>query len=69
MAAEDAKKFLDHVSQNPDVQAKVQDARAHLVNLGQEHGYDFSQEDLHDELRRRWGVTKPKDDPDTTTLG
>ncbi len=66
MATEDVKKFLDRVNREPEVQKKLQEAQARFVEIGKEHGYDFTKEELHGELRQRWGITKAKDDPDTT---
>lgn len=69
MSLEDAKKFLDQVDQSSALQQRLQEHKGQLVSIGQEHGFSFTQDELHDELRDRWAVSKPKDDPDTCTLG
>ncbi len=71
MAADEAAKFLDKVDSDSDLQKKLKDHQASLVQMGKEHGFEFTQKELHSHLRERWGVSKPPayDDPDTTTLG
>ena len=71
MASDDAAKFLDKVDQDSELQDQLREHQANLVKLGQEHGFEFTQQELHAHLRDRWGVTKPPayDDPDTTTVG
>lgn len=68
MAQEDAKKFLDHVDKDPELQQKLKQVRASFVELGKQNGYNFTLEELHSHVRDRWGVTKPPkyDDPHTT---
>jgi predicted ribosomally synthesized peptide with nif11-like leader len=69
MAAQDATKFVEALKTNTAMQNDVEEARNRMVEVGKKHGYNFTQDELHDELRQRWGVTKAKDDPDTTTVG
>ncbi len=68
MPAEHAKSFIDQVNQDPDLQKELQEAKAKLVEIAQGKGYNFTQDELHDELRRRWDVSKSKDDPETCTM-
>jgi predicted ribosomally synthesized peptide with nif11-like leader len=68
MADNGAKEFLDKIDKDPVLQSKLQDATANFVELGKQHGFKFTQEELHDELRQRWNISKPKDDPDTCTV-
>jgi len=68
MSAADAKKFIDMVNQSPDLQKQVQQVKGALVDLAQKNGLNVTTEELHDELRDRWEVDKPKDDPDTCTI-
>lgn len=63
-----AKAFIDQVDTNKAMQNQLQQAAANFVEVGKQHGYHFTQEELHDELRRRWEISKPKDDPDTCTV-
>lgn len=66
MATEDAKKFLDAVDQNPDLQAQVKGSFDQVINTARQHGYNISKKDLSDELTRRWGMTNA---PDTDDVG
>lgn len=68
MSMEDAKKFLDEVNNSPALQKKLQDHQGQLAAIAKEHGFDITQTELQDELRERWAVSKPKDDPDTCTM-
>lgn len=68
MSAADAKKFIDMVNQDPALQQQVQQVKGALVDLAQKNGLSLTTEELHDELRGRWEVDKPKDDPDTCTI-
>ena len=63
-----AKDFLNAVDSNPALQNQLQQAQANIVKLGAEHGYDFTLDDLHNELRDRWAIEKPADDPNTCTV-
>ena len=68
MSTNDAKKFLDEVNKDPNLQKKLQDHQGQLANIGKDHGFNFTQAELQEELRERWAVSKPKDDPDTCTM-
>lgn len=68
MASSDAKKFIDAINNDPALQAKVQAAQGQMVDVAKEAGFDVSHDELHDELRQRWDVSKSKDDPDTCTF-
>ena len=68
MSAQDAKKFIDLVNTDPQLQEEVKKAKGVMVDLAAQHGLTVTPDELHDELRDRWGVQKPKDDPDTCTI-
>lgn len=68
MSHEDAKRFIDQIDEDPKLQHRLHAAAANFVAVGEEHGYHFTQSELHEELRKRWGVKKPADDPDTYTV-
>ena len=68
MSKADAKKFLDSVDQSSNLQSRLEEHRSKIADIAAEHGYEFTAEELHDELRNRWQVSKPKDDPDTCTM-
>lgn len=63
-----AKAFLDQIDTNPDLQSALQETQANFVKLGAQHGFNFTSEELHEELRKRWDINKAKDDPDTCTV-
>ncbi len=63
MSAEDAKKFVDLVSSDPQWQEEVRKAQGKLVDLAARQGFIITEEELHEELRARWGIDKSKGDP------
>ena len=69
MAVADVRGFLDRVNRDPELQAKLEAGGGGFVEIGLQQGYRFTKEELHAELRARWGVTRRTDEPDTTTLG
>lgn len=68
MAQDEARRFLDAVDQDPEMQKKMKAAWSNIVDLGKEHGYDFTMAEFNEHLHERWGIRKPlpEDDPDTT---
>ena len=70
MAAEDARKFVDMVSHDPDVQKKFREGWNNVTKLAAEKGLHVSREELQQHLRERWGVAKPatSDEKDTCTI-
>ncbi len=62
-----AKKFLDDVFKNKNLQDKLPDIHKLLQGIGKVHGYDFSKEEIKAELRRRWGK-EDEVDPDTCLM-
>lgn len=68
MSAEDAKKFIDLVNSTPQLQEEVTKIKGAMVDLAAKQGLTVTAEELHDELRDRWEIDKPKDDPDTCTI-
>ncbi len=68
MATGDVRRFLDQVDSNPALQETLMQAQGQFVQAGKDRGFDFTAEDLHDELRQRWGINKPMDDPHTCTF-
>lgn len=56
MSAEDAKKFVDFVSSDPQLQEEVKKAQGNLVVLAAQQGFIITEEELHEELRARWGM-------------
>lgn len=68
MSAEDAKKFIDLVNSSPELQERVTQIKGAMVDLAAQQGLTVTAEELHDELRDRWEIDKPKDDPDTCTI-
>lgn len=68
MSAEDAKKFIDLVNTDTQLQDAVKKVKGQMVDLAAQRGLTVTHDELHDELRDRWEVDKPKDDPDTCTI-
>lgn len=67
MSVEHAKKYLDNVLQDPNLQKELPDVHGQLTQLGKKHGYNFSSDELKDELRRRW-QEKDENDVDTCMM-
>ncbi len=63
-----AQEFLAKIDKDPELQAQMQEAQANIIEIGKQHGFDFTADELHDELRKRWEISKPKDDPNTCTV-
>jgi predicted ribosomally synthesized peptide with nif11-like leader len=61
MSAEEAKKFVDHVNSDPQLQEEVKNYQGNLVGLAAQNGYSITQEELQDELRARWGSDQLED--------
>ena len=52
-----AKEFVDEVNKDPELRKKLYKKSAHVVrDLAKEHGYEFTNEELHDALREKVGV-------------
>lgn len=58
MSTENVKKFFDEVEKNPALQKRIGKSMADILTTAKKHGYDFTGEDMHKHLKRRWGVTK-----------
>lgn len=54
MSKEDAKKFFDRLTQDKAMQVKVKDG---LEKLAEECHFDVTEEELSEELQRRWECT------------
>ncbi len=63
-----AHEFLAKIDKDPELQAKMQAAQANIIEIGKQNGFNFTLDELHDELRKRWEISKPKDDPNTCTV-
>ena len=68
MSAQDAKKLIDLISSDPELQEEVRKVHGNMLNLAAQKGLQVSKKELNDELHARWGIEQPKDDPDTCTL-
>ena len=71
MSIEAVRAFFDKIDSDPDLQEEVRKAHAELLAIAKKHGHDFSQAELNQHLRERWGVRNPPsyDDVDITTAG
>jgi predicted ribosomally synthesized peptide with nif11-like leader len=56
MSAENAKKFIDLVSSDPQLQKEVTQHHGNLMQLAAQKGFIVTEEELHVELRARWGI-------------
>jgi predicted ribosomally synthesized peptide with nif11-like leader len=69
MAKADAEKFLHAVDTDPALRHRVASMQ-HIVELGNEHGFKFSNEELNQVLEEKWGKPENrKDHPDPYTCG
>lgn len=69
MSEANAEKFLDKAKNDSALQDELQNQRSKFMATAKQHGYEFTQEELHNVLKKRWAVKKPHDDPDTTCAG
>ena len=58
MSVADAKKFLDHVDQDPKLKKSVGKSLSAIVKTAQTQGYTFSKADMQKHLTKRWGTKK-----------
>lgn len=56
MSAEHAKRFVDLIDSDPQLQEEVKKTQGNLIDLATQRGFAVTQEELHDELRTRWGI-------------
>lgn len=61
MSAEDAKKFIDLINSDPRLQEEVKKNQGNLLDLAAQSGFTVTQEELHEELRARWGIEYPQE--------
>lgn len=67
MAKADAEKFIHSVDTDPKLRERV-GSMQHLVNLGQEHGLKFTNEELRNALEEKWGKPEKRGEhPDPYT--
>jgi predicted ribosomally synthesized peptide with nif11-like leader len=63
MSAEHARKFIDLIDSEPQLQEEVKKNQGNLVDLAAQRGFRITQEELHEELHARWGIDKHKGGP------
>lgn len=70
MSVHDAKKFIDMIWQEPELQKKFHANWEQMTNAAAERGLNVSPNDLHEYLCERWGIKKParQDEKDTCTV-
>ena len=63
----DAAAFVDHIHTNKEMRAVLKKGWDEVVRAGKKKGYNFTKQELHDHLKKRYKVTslKEKDEPDT----
>ena len=63
----DAAAFVDHIHTNRDMRAVLKKGWDEVVRAGKKKGYNFTKQELHDHLKKRYKVTslKEEDEPDT----
>ncbi len=70
MAVDDARKFVDMVSHDKDLQEKFKQGWESMSKLAAERGLKVTREDLQHHLRDRWKISRPStsDEKDTCTI-
>jgi predicted ribosomally synthesized peptide with nif11-like leader len=58
MSQQEAKRFADALENDPRIRARVKGAWEHIVKVAKDEGYSFTDHELHDEMRDRWGASK-----------
>lgn len=66
MSEANVEKFLEKANTDPKLQEELQDHRDKFFATAKQHGFEFTREELHKVMQKRWAVKKPHDDPDTT---
>jgi hypothetical protein len=56
MSVEHAKRFVDLIDSDPALQESIKTAGGDLVGLAAQRSCIVTLEELHDELRLRWGI-------------
>ena len=57
MSKEQAEKFFDQLEDDPALRAKIKLGLESLTKIAA--NYDVTEEELTDELRKRWGCSRP----------
>ena len=54
----DASSFLSAIEQDPELRGKLKGSFNQILTAAQESGYSFSEADLWQELRSKWGISE-----------
>lgn len=63
MSAEHAKKFVDLVESDPQLQEELKNYEGKWIDVAARRGLSVTREEMHEALRARWGVQKTLDFP------
>jgi hypothetical protein len=63
----DAAAFVDHLHTNKKMRAVLKKGWDDVIQAGKKKGFNFTKQQLHDHLKKRFNVTSlnEKDEPDT----
>ena len=64
MAIHSAREFVERFKDNDDVRKTLSEHKKKIVDVGREHGYDFTREEALQAMKEH-GVAPEDDDPDT----
>jgi hypothetical protein len=63
----DAAAFVDHLHTNKEMRAVLKKGWDDVIRAGKKKGFNFTKQQLHDHLKKRYNVTSlnEEDEPDT----
>lgn len=63
----DAQAFVDLIHNDRKMRARLKKGWDEVIQEGKKQGYKFTKQELHDHMKKRYGVTSMQegDDPDT----
>jgi hypothetical protein len=63
----DAAAFVDHLHKNAEMRAVLKKGWDDVIRAGKKKGFNFTKQELHDHLKKRYNVTSlnEEDEPDT----
>ena len=56
MSARDLKSFMSKIDKDPALRKKVRGTVTRITKVAKEHGYEFSEAELRNHLREKWGM-------------
>lgn len=70
MSEEAARKFVDKLEHDKHMREELKAANGDFATVAKKHHFEFTKQELHDHLTKRWGGKKPAvfDEPNLTCV-